>query len=244
MLNLAAMIGEFGSPRNFWDGLDKKTIQRVKSMLSNLNLASDTWLATILNHVTREQTLNIIAANMNQSQHQAQQNFHSIIGNIRVFGSQDIVTKTYDSGLVISAVVLKYGEGEMLVVYKTNKRRNSPISTRCLTINRSGGRRIEGLWFASLSWQDEAVDSMLTVGLKDELACATRSCVMVMPLDHHYHDVVDNNQQMGKLCHVIDVEHWVLDENGWMVSNIYPEDLDQNLRETVDNSEDLEEDDE
>jgi hypothetical protein len=110
MLNLAAMIGEFGSPRNFWDGLDEKAIQRVKSMLSNLNLASDTWLATILNHVTREQTLNILAANMYENPHQAQQNFHSIIGNIRVFGSKDIVTKTYNSGLVMSAVVLKDGD--------------------------------------------------------------------------------------------------------------------------------------
>jgi hypothetical protein len=89
MQNLAAMIGEFGSSRNFWDGLDEKAIQRLKSMLSNLNLALDTWLATILNHVTREQTLNIVAVNMNESPHQAQQNFHSIIDNIRVFSSQD-----------------------------------------------------------------------------------------------------------------------------------------------------------
>ena len=104
------MIGEFGSPRNFWDGLDEKAIQRVKLMLSNLNLGSDTWLATILNHVTREQTLNIMAANMNDSAHQAQQNFHSIIGNIRVFGSEDTVAETYNLGLVISAVVLKDGD--------------------------------------------------------------------------------------------------------------------------------------
>jgi hypothetical protein len=207
------MIGKFGPPRNFWDGLDKKAIQRVKSMLSNFNLASDTWLATILNHVTREQTLNTIAANMNESPHQTQQNFHSIIGNIRVFGSQDIVTETYDSGLVISSVVLKDGDGEILVVYKTNERRDSPISTQCLTINRPGGRRIEGLWFTSLSWQDKAVNGLLTFGSKHKLACATRSCVMVMPLDHRYHDVVDDDQ-MGKLCHVIDVEHSVLDENG------------------------------
>jgi hypothetical protein len=122
MLNLAAMIGEFGSPRNVWDGLDEKAIQRVKSMLSNLNLASDTWLATILNHVTREQTLNTLAANMYENPHQAQQNFHSIIGNIRVFGSKDIVTETYNSGLVMSAVVLKDGVREMMVVYKTNEK--------------------------------------------------------------------------------------------------------------------------
>jgi hypothetical protein len=62
---------------------------------------------------------------------------------------------------------------------------------------------------------------------------------MVMPLNHRYHDVVHDGP-MGKLCHVIDVEHSVLDENGWMVSNIHPEDLDQNLGETVDNSGDLE----
>jgi hypothetical protein len=242
MLNLAAMIGEFGSPRSFWDGLDEKAIQRVKSMLSNLNLASDTWLATILNHVTREQTLNIIAANMNESPHQAKQNFHSIIGNIRVFASKDIVKETYDSGMVISAVVLKDGDGEMLVVYKADDRRDSPISTQCLTINTQGGRRIEGLWFASLYWQDNAVAAMLTFGTKHELACATRSCVMVMPLDLCYHEV-EEDDQMGKLCHVIDVEHSVLDENGWIVSNIYPKDLDQRLGETVDNFGDLEEDD-
>jgi hypothetical protein len=65
---------------------------------------------------------------------------------------------------------------------------------------------------------------------------------MVMPIDHRYHDV-EEDDQMGKLCHVIDVEHSVLEENGWIVSNIYPEDLDQRLGETVDNSGDLEEDD-
>jgi hypothetical protein len=131
MLNLAAMIGEFGSPRSLWDSLDEKAIQRVKSMLSNLNLASDTWLATILNYVTREQTLNIIAANMNESpHHQAKQNLHSIIGKMRVFGSKDILDETFDSGMVmISAVVLKEGDREMLAVYKTSERRDSPIGT-------------------------------------------------------------------------------------------------------------------
>ena len=117
------MIGEFGLPRSFWDSLYEKAIQRVKSMLTNLNLTLDTWLATILSHVTREQTLNIIAANMNDSAHQAQQNFHSIIGNIRVFGSEDIVAKTYNLGLVISAVVLKDGDGEMVVVYKKKQKK-------------------------------------------------------------------------------------------------------------------------
>jgi hypothetical protein len=127
----------------------------------------------------------------------------------------------------------------MIVVYKTNNKTNSLICTRCLYINTPGGRRIEGLWFASPYWQDDAVDATQSFGSKHELACATRSCVMVMPLDHCYHDVVHDNL-MGKLCHVIDVELSVLDENSWMVSNIYPEDLDQNLGETVDNSGDLE----
>jgi hypothetical protein len=93
----------------------------------------------------------------------------------------------------------------MVVVFKTNERRDSTISTRCLTINRLGGRQIEGLWFASLSWQDEAGDGMLTFGSKHELACATRSCVMVMPLDHRYHDELESDK-MGRLFHVIDVE--------------------------------------
>jgi hypothetical protein len=79
----------------------------------------------------------------------------------------------------------------------------------------------------------------MTFGTKNELVCATRSCLMVMPLDHRFHDVMEDDQ-LGKLCHVIDVQHSVLEEDGWMVSNIYPEDLDQNLGETVDNSGDLE----
>ena len=66
---------------------------------------------------------------------------------------------------------------------------------------------------------------------------------MVMPLDHRYHDELESNE-MGKLFHVINVEHSLLDKNGWMVSNIYSEALDQNLGETVDNSGKLEEDDE
>ena len=242
MLNLPAMIGELGSPRSFWDGLDEKAIQRVKSMLSNLNLASDTWLATILNHVTREQTLNIIASNMNESRHQEQQNFHSIIGNIRVFASKKMVTETFHSSMVISAVVLKDGDGEMLVVYKSNERRDSSISIRRLTIDRLDGRRVEGLWFASLYLHDEAVDDMLTFRTKHELACATRYCVLVMPLDLRYHDV-EAGDEKSKLCHVIDVEHSVLEENGWAVASIYPEDLDPILGEIIDNSGDLEDED-
>jgi hypothetical protein len=51
----------FASPRNFWDGNDKKLVQRVKSRLTHQSMTSDSWMAKALDHhVTKEQYLNII----------------------------------------------------------------------------------------------------------------------------------------------------------------------------------------
>jgi hypothetical protein len=59
-LNISFNIMMYGSPRNFWDGLDEKAVQRVKGKLTHLNLASRLWLATILDKVTREQTFRMM----------------------------------------------------------------------------------------------------------------------------------------------------------------------------------------
>jgi hypothetical protein len=68
---------------------------------------------------------------------------------------------------------------------------------------------------------------------------------MVLPLDHHYHDINDG-QHEGNFCPVIDADHHgVLEEKGCVVvTNIYPAKLDPNFGEIINNSAGLEDDDE
>jgi hypothetical protein len=51
MLNIPRMMERFGPLRNFWDALDEKAIQQVKSLLANQSMVGDSWLRTTLNHV-------------------------------------------------------------------------------------------------------------------------------------------------------------------------------------------------
>jgi hypothetical protein len=70
----------------------------------------------------------------------------------------------------------------------------------------------------------------------DELACAVR------PLHDHHHDI--GNVHEGKICHIIEVEHRVLEENSWVLTRIYPAILSPNFGKIVNNSANLEDDDE
>jgi hypothetical protein len=48
----------------------------------------------------------------------------------------------------------------------------------------------------------------------------------------------------GKICHIIEVEHRVLEENSWVLTRIYPAILSPNFGKIVNNSANLEDDDE
>lgn len=54
MLSMLRSMKHFGPLRNIWDGLNEKTIHRVKSLLNNHNMIGERWLRMMLNHVNKK----------------------------------------------------------------------------------------------------------------------------------------------------------------------------------------------
>jgi hypothetical protein len=60
-LLIPPMLARRGTFRFFWDLIDEKAVQKIKGVLSNINMTSDTWLAAILELVTKFQTLRMVS---------------------------------------------------------------------------------------------------------------------------------------------------------------------------------------
>ena len=103
-LNVKENMTYFASPRNFWDGNGEKAVQRVKSRLTHQNMTSDSWMAKALDHVTREQYLNIIE--MRSGKTEAAERY----SNTRIFRNLRVVESMFDRRFPIAVVTIKEDE--------------------------------------------------------------------------------------------------------------------------------------
>jgi hypothetical protein len=206
----------YGSPRNFWDGLDEKAVQRVKGKLTHLNLASRTWLATILDKVTREQTLRMMLEKRRPG-HRVREVKQ---GNLRIFASLDYAVRLFEEGKAFCGFMQLDDPVQYFIGYKSTSSRHSSIMLNVVSVENCSGSFIGGIWYSTVK---KLVDDRKNrvVETVEELASTVSRCVLFLPLSRPLFAEKEQDDESW-YYHIIDVDHEVLGPTGWELLPIYP----------------------
>ncbi len=208
-LNLAHTIQMYGYPRNVWDGLDEKAVQRVKGKLTHLNLASSTWLATILDQVTREQTLRM----MLEKRRPGQRVREVQKSNLRIFVSFDYALGRFNEGKAFCGFMQTNDPVQFFIGYKSTTARHSNIVLNEVLVENTNREYIGGIWFVTVRKLVPA-STLRTIETVEELAATVSRCVLFLPLSRTLFPEKERPDE-NWLFHVIDVDHQVLGPTGW-----------------------------
>jgi hypothetical protein len=210
----------YGSPRNVWDGLDKNAVQQAKGKLTHLNLASTSWLATILDKVTREQTLRMIL----EKERPGHRKREVSQGNMRIFSSFEYAQGLFNLRKEFCGFMLEDNSVDYFIACKSTTARKSVIRLDRVPVENCVGSYICGIWFSRVNKLTSSITKRL-VETVQELASTVSQCVLFLPLSH---SLFPEKEEEGKswLFHVIDVDHYVLGPTGWSLMPIYPIDFD------------------
>jgi hypothetical protein len=67
LLNVPDLLERYGSFRFFWDLTDEKSVLKVKGVLSNVNMTSDSWLKSVLELITNSQCLRMVSSDFDST---------------------------------------------------------------------------------------------------------------------------------------------------------------------------------
>jgi hypothetical protein len=219
-LNLSFTIMMYGSPRNFWDGLDEKAVQRVKGKLTHLNLASTSWLATILDKVMREQTLRMMLEKRSPGHRRREVSQ----GNMRVFPSLEYLQTLFNQRKGFCGFMLEDNPVDYFIACKSSSSRKSAIRLERVSVENCIGSYIGGIWYSRVNELTASTTQRL-VDTVEELATTVSWCVLFLPLSHILFPEKEEPDRSW-MFHVMDVDHNVLGPTGWSLMPIYPVDIE------------------
>jgi hypothetical protein len=203
-LNVKENMTYFASPRNFWDGNDEKAVQRVKSRLTHQNMTSDSWMAKALDHVTKEQYLNIIGMRGGTSETAER------YSNTRIFRNIQTVESMIDGKVPIAVVTMKE-QGAAVEKYFVMIQ-EAEVIFHPLSVHFTTGVSIGAQWFCWCHLTKTSPDARPTAR-HDGLASIHR-VVLLLPLQ----------QQKSVFAECADVqrEEDLLSYDDWQIPLYFP----------------------
>jgi hypothetical protein len=114
MLNIPSTINKFGTLRDFWDGNDEKLVQKLKPRCQTMRkLGTQTWKRTVLNHVTRSQSIDIITG---YNDHDTKEDGMSKF----VYSTSSVIMQNHADGHPLLITKIRGNTGKLFCLYKSD----------------------------------------------------------------------------------------------------------------------------